>query len=322
MKVMERMGWSEGKGLGRDLHGSVKHIGVRMKKDNRGTWKSLLARTGTHAVGARHDPTGIGAQNDVDYNWLETQDMYSSMLTDLNEKLGQPTSGGVSGEAFAAAAAAAATAEPSKPKRGTRAAMFYGRFKRSKDLSGYTDADMNQVLGMAEVRPDRIVAKNAPPEPTRTTAEVEVNDTGFKTITSTLSIADYFKQKMAAVGGGSAAASAAASTAVSTAHNSGDSDSDSDAEPATARPGFGAAALAFVPAVEAAAVAAALAACSDDDDTDSDSAPPKKAKKAKKDKKAKKEKKEKKGKDGRKRSHSGDDSDGEKPKKKAKKAKN
>ncbi len=36
LKIMEKMGWEDGKGLGRNLDGSVSHIGVRLKKDNRG----------------------------------------------------------------------------------------------------------------------------------------------------------------------------------------------------------------------------------------------------------------------------------------------
>ena len=46
LKIMEKMGWSDGKGLGRDLHGSVSHIGVRMKKDNRGNVR-FVARMST-----------------------------------------------------------------------------------------------------------------------------------------------------------------------------------------------------------------------------------------------------------------------------------
>ena len=70
---------------------------------------------------ASHGGSGIGANNDVDFNWLETQDMFSSMLTDLNAKLGQPGTGGASSEVIEAAAASTAASvgtDAAKPRRG------------------------------------------------------------------------------------------------------------------------------------------------------------------------------------------------------------
>lgn len=69
--MMERMGWTEGRGLGSKQSGMTSHVAVRNKRDN----------------------LGIGASSkDVDFNWLETQDTFNALLKDLNGACG--TQGG------------------------------------------------------------------------------------------------------------------------------------------------------------------------------------------------------------------------------------
>lgn len=80
--------------------------------------------------------------------------------------------------------------------------MFYGRFKRSKDLSSYSEQDMDQILGVADVRPERLLPRAVSASPPAGDPEQDVSladdKDGFKTVTSTLSVLDYFRQKAAA----------------------------------------------------------------------------------------------------------------------------
>lgn len=81
---MSQMGWSEGKGLGADESGQLEHIKVKRKKNNLGEFPA--AATIVIIVACPYQPVGIGA--DVrkcrDEDWLEAQDMYSSVLASLN----------------------------------------------------------------------------------------------------------------------------------------------------------------------------------------------------------------------------------------------
>lgn len=49
-----------------------------------------------------------------------------------------------------------------------RAAMFYGRFKRSKDTSNYSTEDLSCILGGKERRPKRLLEDDEPPTPSVT----------------------------------------------------------------------------------------------------------------------------------------------------------
>lgn len=61
-KMMEKMGWSSGKGLGRDLSGVTSHIGVRKKKDNSGTF-SQVAPISTSCLPGGKGEEARGSEN-------------------------------------------------------------------------------------------------------------------------------------------------------------------------------------------------------------------------------------------------------------------
>ncbi len=66
-KLMEKMGWKDGKGLGANENGMVDHIRVKVRSDNR----------------------GLGFDN-KDYNnvWLDHQDDFDAVLKSLNDANG------------------------------------------------------------------------------------------------------------------------------------------------------------------------------------------------------------------------------------------
>lgn len=58
---MNKMGWQEGQGLGRDKNGSKDHIKVRVK----------------------NNALGVGAKQAHDDNWLELQASFNNLLENL-----------------------------------------------------------------------------------------------------------------------------------------------------------------------------------------------------------------------------------------------
>jgi hypothetical protein len=53
-----------------------------------------------------------------------------------------------------------------------RAAMFYGRFKRSKDTTAYSSEDLSCIFGAKEKRPKRLLEDSSTP-PTEQVAHVQ-----------------------------------------------------------------------------------------------------------------------------------------------------
>ncbi len=80
-KMLEKMGWNEGSGLGAKGTGITKHVAVSKKNNALGScrWRCANFVLVLKPMGA-----GVGANADYDYEWLKTQDMYNSVLHDLN----------------------------------------------------------------------------------------------------------------------------------------------------------------------------------------------------------------------------------------------
>ncbi|KAF9549994.1 PIN2/TERF1-interacting telomerase inhibitor 1 [Mortierella hygrophila] len=66
-KMMEKMGWSQGKGLGAKEDGVQEHVKVRLKENQ----------------------LGVGATKKSSDNWLGNTDAFSRLLADLNERVEQ-----------------------------------------------------------------------------------------------------------------------------------------------------------------------------------------------------------------------------------------
>ncbi len=92
-KLMEKMGWSEGKGLGAKEQGDVNHVSVRHKDDNK----------------------GIGFEGHDD-TWIAHQDEFAAVLAELNQTHGDggAADGNVSGDKEAEAAEAKSLEKKSK----------------------------------------------------------------------------------------------------------------------------------------------------------------------------------------------------------------
>lgn len=142
LKMLQKMGWTEGKGLGKREDGVSEHVKVAKKSNNLG-------------LGASHDSTGSAG-------WASTAVSFNGVLEALGKAYGQPSdkkrkkskkrdkkrqkgddakganSSSSGGEGASAPSAQAASSCPSRARR-----------VRSKDVKGFSTADLRAILGQA-----------------------------------------------------------------------------------------------------------------------------------------------------------------------------
>ena len=67
VKMMEKMGWTQGKGLGAKLDGNTGHVKMKFKDDTR----------------------GVGCSLKYDRTWIAHQDSFNDLLAGLNSNEGK-----------------------------------------------------------------------------------------------------------------------------------------------------------------------------------------------------------------------------------------
>ncbi|XP_013874327.1 PIN2/TERF1-interacting telomerase inhibitor 1 isoform X1 [Austrofundulus limnaeus] len=172
--MLERMGWSKGKGLGRSEQGSTDHIKVRIKNDN----------------------YGLGANASHEDKWIAHQDDFNELLAELNNHHGQTN----------------AVEAPSDEKKGfsleeksktSKKRVHYMKFTKGKDLSSRSETDLNCIFGKrAKSANDQELESsktNSSDESVESGTPPPEQDTELitKTVTSSLSMHEYFAQRMA-----------------------------------------------------------------------------------------------------------------------------
>ncbi|XP_075939678.1 PIN2/TERF1-interacting telomerase inhibitor 1 isoform X2 [Anarhichas minor] len=177
-KLMERMGWSKGKGLGRSEQGSTDHIKVKVKNNHYGL--------------------GTGASSED--NWIAHQDDFNELLAQLNNCHGQNGS-----------AVSKEPPPPEEPKgfsleeksKTSKKRVHYMKFTKGKDLSSRSETDLNCIFGKRGGRPTNQQESNSSdsqgePEKTFTPAAVKLDTESItNTVKSTLNMQEYFAQRMA-----------------------------------------------------------------------------------------------------------------------------
>lgn len=148
LKMLQKMGWSEGKGLGKNEDGVSEHVKVAKKSNNLG-------------LGATHDSSGAAG-------WASTAVSFNGVLETLGKAYGtgrkkagrrkgaktnkgsrkkgradsasdeDDSSSGGEGGASSSAGAQSASACPSRARR-----------VRSKDVKNFSSADLRAILGQA-----------------------------------------------------------------------------------------------------------------------------------------------------------------------------
>ncbi|XP_067654729.1 PIN2/TERF1-interacting telomerase inhibitor 1-like [Haliotis asinina] len=171
-KMLERMGWSKGKGLGAKEDGQVEHVKISFKNDQK----------------------GIGSNKNQTDNWIAHQDDFNSLLETLNEDHG-------GGEVDSPIAHQVASLE--KKSQSSRSRVHYSKFTKGKDLSSRSHEDLKCIFGKRAAKPTS--GKSSPALESSESSGSEESKTdmshGFNTINSTSTMQEYFAKKMAALKG-------------------------------------------------------------------------------------------------------------------------
>merc|ERR1711971_1028351 len=168
-KLMEKMGWSKGKGLGAKEQGDVDHITVKFKD--------------------KEDVKGVGFEGH-DSTWIAHQDEFAAVLAALNETHGSGAGTEPKREDNVDGADEVAPSSLENKSKKLKKRVHYHKFTRGKDLSRYSSKDLECILGSDAVKKKR---KEGGEE--ISVGEV-VKSHGLVTINSG-SINDYFAKKMA-----------------------------------------------------------------------------------------------------------------------------
>ncbi|XP_072162807.1 uncharacterized protein [Diadema setosum] len=178
-KLMEKMGWSKGKGLGVKEDGQLSHIKVSLKNNT----------------------LGVGCKASQEDNWIAHQDDFNDLLSSLNQNHGGSIADGNPSQSLE---------ERSKK---SRSRVHYKKFTRGKDLTKYGKEGMNSILGRrltqsAPVTPQSQSVENSDQEGENEKEEVKEKGSeegteevshGVVTIKGSCSVGEYFAQKMAAL---------------------------------------------------------------------------------------------------------------------------
>ncbi|XP_041983166.1 PIN2/TERF1-interacting telomerase inhibitor 1 [Aricia agestis] len=123
-RMLEKMGWSEGKGLGANENGIVEHVIARYKNDEKGL--------------------GYVDRND---QWTKHEDDFNALLANLSNSSDQNLSQEVihSGKSL-----------ESKSKK-SKARIHYHKFTRGKDLARYSEKDLANIFGKKTLKPNENV---------------------------------------------------------------------------------------------------------------------------------------------------------------------
>jgi Pin2-interacting protein X1 len=133
--MLSKMGWTEGKGLGRREDGLTAHVKVTKRSDTLGLGASVAAGGGDVGLTAAVS----------DYNALLASLAGSSKVA--GRKRARSASGDSSSSAAAVAAAAGAAAAPAAPPTRIIGRFAHHKVLRQKNVAGYSAEDLRAVLG-------------------------------------------------------------------------------------------------------------------------------------------------------------------------------
>lgn len=169
-KLMEKMGWSKGSGLGREQQGIKEHLTVKFKDDNKGI--------------------GFAGSDD---EWIKHYEGFESVLANLNSQ--ENITVNASGDGQPNDNKVTKTSLESSSKA-SKARVHYHKFTRGKDLSQCSEDDLGCILGSKRAKQlaETKTAEVDLPEPEDEVGTVE-HSMGVTTIKG-CSIQEYFAQKM------------------------------------------------------------------------------------------------------------------------------
>ncbi|KAI5167839.1 Pin2/Terf1-Interacting Telomerase Inhibitor 1 [Manis pentadactyla] len=158
-RMLEKMGWSKGKGLGAQEQGATDHIKVQVKNNH----------------------LGLGATINNEDNWIAHQDDFNKLLAELNTCHGQETADSSDNKEKKSFS----LEEKSKVSKNR---VHYMKFTKGKDLSSRSKTDLDCIFGKRQSKKT--------PEGDSSPATPDGNETS-STTTSAFTIQEYFAKRMA-----------------------------------------------------------------------------------------------------------------------------
>ncbi|KFM13971.1 PIN2/TERF1-interacting telomerase inhibitor 1, partial [Aptenodytes forsteri] len=160
-KMLEKMGWSKGKGLGAQEQGNTEHIKVQVK----------------------NNMLGLGATINYEDNWIAHQDDFNQLLAELNDCHGQ-------GGTEPAVNNQKKTFSLEEKSKSSKKRVHYMKFAKGKDLSSRSEDDLSCIFGK------RQKSMKTQEEKKRNRWLSEPAD-GYNTVKSVLTVQEYFAKRMA-----------------------------------------------------------------------------------------------------------------------------
>ncbi|NWQ91544.1 PINX1 inhibitor, partial [Burhinus bistriatus] len=157
-KMLEKMGWSKGKGLGAQEQGNTEHIKVQVK----------------------NNMLGLGATINHEDNWIAHQDDFNQLLAELNDCHGQ-------GETESSMNNQKKTFSLEEKSKSSKKRVHYMKFAKGKDLSSRSEDDLSCIFGKRQKSMKTQRRNSWLSEPTD----------GYNTVKSVLTVQEYFAKRMA-----------------------------------------------------------------------------------------------------------------------------
>ncbi|XP_054239670.1 PIN2/TERF1-interacting telomerase inhibitor 1 [Indicator indicator] len=167
-KMLEKMGWSKGKGLGAQEQGNTEHIKVRVKNNT----------------------LGLGATINHEDNWIAHQDDFNQLLAELNDCHGQ-------GETESSVNNQKKKFSLEEKSKSSKKRVHYMKFAKGKDLSSRSEDDLSCIFGKRHksVKTQEDVPEPKSQEEKRNRSVSEPAD-GYNTVKSVLTVQEYFAKRM------------------------------------------------------------------------------------------------------------------------------
>ncbi|ERE90209.1 PIN2/TERF1-interacting telomerase inhibitor 1 isoform X1 [Cricetulus griseus] len=182
-RMLEKMGWSKGKGLGAQEQGATEHIKVKVKNNN----------------------LGLGATNNNEDNWIAHQDDFNQLLAALNTCHSQETADSSDNKEKKSFS----LEEKSKNSKNR---VHYMKFTKGKDLSSRSETDLDCIFGKRKNQKTAqkeymLLHQRGKPlccmlalfgkDGCSTSIADEVDTSMMTTTTSAFTIQEYFAKRMA-----------------------------------------------------------------------------------------------------------------------------
>lgn len=167
--MLEKMGWSKGKGLGAQEQGNTEHIKVQVKNNT----------------------LGLGATINYEDSWIAHQDDFNQLLAELNDCHGQ-------GETESSVNNQKTTFSLEEKSKSSKKRVHYVKFAKGKDLSSRSEDDLSCIFGKRQKSmktQEDITDPESQEEKKKNRWLAEPAD-GYNTVNSVLTVQEYFAKRM------------------------------------------------------------------------------------------------------------------------------